>query len=148
MPVVGPLFVRIAVTRFARMFATLDRCGLPILRNLEIVAESVGNIVIAKEIMYQRDCIRQGKTIAEPLKESKYFPPLVTEMLSIGEASGSMEEVLNAVSDHYDREINYAVKNMTTLIEPMITVLMGAFVLFMAVAVFLPMWKLSSVIKK
>ncbi|MFQ6102858.1 MAG: type II secretion system F family protein [Candidatus Glassbacteria bacterium] len=148
LPVLGPLFVKIAVTRFARMFATLDKCGLPILRNLEIVAETVGNLVIAQEIMRQRESVRAGKSVAEPIKDSRYFPPLVSEMIMIGEASGSMEEALNAVSDHYDREISYAVKNMTTLIEPIITLIMGVFVLFMAVAVFLPMWKMSSVIRK
>ena len=144
LPIFGPLFIRIAVTRFARMFATLDRCGIPVLRNLEIVADSVGNIVIAREVMSQREAVKQGKSISEPLKDSEYFPPLVTEMLSIGESSGTMEEVLNAVSDHYDREINYTIKNMTTLIEPLITVIMGVFILFMAIAVFMPMWKMST----
>jgi len=144
LPILGPLFIQISVTRFARMFATLDRCGIPVLRNLEIVADSVGNIVIAREVMSQREVVKQGKSISGPLKESEYFPPLVTEMLSIGEASGSMEAVLNAVSDHYDREINYTIKNMTSLIEPLITIIMGVFILFMAIAVFMPMWKMSS----
>ncbi len=147
-PVVGPLFVQIAISRFARMFSTLDRCGLPILRNLEIVAETVGNIVIAREIMRQRESVRKGGSIAEPLAESRYFPPLVSEMLSIGEASGSMDESLSAVADHYDREVQYTLKNMATLIEPLITLIMGAFVLFMAVAIFLPMWKMTSIIQK
>jgi len=148
LPIVGPLFVRIAVTRFARMFATLDRCGIPVLKTLEIVADSVGNIVIAREVMQQRESVRRGKSISEPLKDSKYFPPLVSEMLSIGEATGSMEEVLGAVSDHYDREINYTIKNLTTLIEPVITIVMGVFILFMALAVFMPMWKMSTLMGK
>jgi len=98
--------------------------------------------------MQQRESVRRGKSISEPLKDSKYFPPLVSEMLSIGEATGSMEEVLGAVSDHYDREINYTIKNLTTLIEPVITIVMGVFILFMALAVFMPMWKMSSLIGK
>jgi type II secretory pathway component PulF len=147
-PVLGPLFVRIAITRFARTFAMLDKCGLPILRNLEIVADTVGNLVIAREVMMQRECVRMGKSIAEPLKDSQYFPPLVSEMLAIGETSGSTAEVLAAVSDHYDREIRYTMKNLTTLIEPLITLVMGVFVLFMAIAVFMPMWKMTGLIKR
>jgi type IV pilus assembly protein PilC len=148
LPVFGPLFMRIAITRFARTFAILERCGVPVLRNLEIVADTVGNLLIAREIMKQRECVRMGRSIAEPIRESAYFPPMVSEMLAVGEASGSMSEVLAAVSDHYDREIRYTVKNLTTLIEPFVTLILGVFVLFMAIAVFMPMWKMTSLMRR
>jgi type II secretory pathway component PulF len=147
-PVIGPLSLKIAISKFAKMLGTLDRCGIPILRNLEVVADTVDNILIAKEIMRQRESVKAGKSLAEPIRESKYFPPLVSEMLAVGEATGSVEQVLNAVSEHYDREIKYTIKNMTTMIEPIITIVMGVFVLFMAVAVFLPMWKMSQIVRK
>lgn len=147
-PILGPLFVSLAITRFARTFAMLEKCGLPILRILEIVSDTVGNLVISKDILRLRESVSMGRSIAEPIRESRHFPPLVSEMLTVGEATGSMAEVLTAVSDHYDREVRHTVKNMTTLIEPLVTLVMGVFVLFLAVAVFMPLWKMSSLVRR
>lgn len=143
MPVFGPLNVKTAMSRFTRMFETLNSSGLPILQTLEIISNTVGNVVIGKEIQRAALGIRQGEGIALPLKQSLLFPPLVVRMIAIGEQSGSLDEMLLNVSKHYDKEVDYAVKNLTSLIEPILTVGLGAIVLFLALAIFLPMWDLT-----
>ena len=148
MPVFGPLIMKTAMSRFTRMFETLNSSGLPILQTLDIVSGTVGNVVIGKEIQKAALGIRQGEGIAVPLKQSKLFPPMVVRMIAIGEQSGSLDTMLLNVSKHYDTEVEYAVKNLTSLIEPMLTVGLGAIVLFLALAIFLPMWDLTKMAKR
>lgn len=142
-PVFGSLVLKTAVSRFTRMFETLNRSGLPILQTLEIASKTVGNVVVGKVIEKAAQGILQGEGLAGPLGESKIFPPMVVTMISIGEQSGSLDEMLLNVSKHYDTEVDYAVKNLTSMIEPILTVGVGLIVLFLALAIFLPIWNLT-----
>jgi len=143
LPLFGELNVKTAMSRFARMFETLNSSGLPILQTLEITSKTVGNRVVGKEIERVSYGVLQGKGLAGPLSDGNIFPPMVVRMLSIGEQSGSLDDMLVNVSQHYDMEIDYAVKNLTSLIEPILTVVMGIVVLFLALAIFMPMWSLT-----
>ena len=144
-PIFGDLNLKTAMSRFTRMFETLNSSGLPILQTLEITAKTVGNIVIGKEIEKAAAGVLQGAGLAGPLSEGKIFPPMVIRMISIGEQSGSLDTMLLNVSKHYDTEVEYAVKNLTGMIEPVLTVGVGVIVLFLALAIFLPMWSLTSI---
>jgi len=142
-PVFGPLLLKTAMSRFTRMFETLNSSGLPILQTLEISAKTVGNRVVGRAIEDAAQGILQGEGLARPLERSRVFPPMVIRMISIGEQSGSLDEMLMNVSSHYDSEVEYAVKGLTSMIEPILTVGVGLIVLFMALAIFLPMWNLT-----
>jgi len=142
-PVLGPLNLKTAMSRFTRMFETLNSSGLPILQTLEIAAKTVGNAVVAKEIEKAALGIMQGQGIASPLSEGKIFPPMVIRMIAIGEQSGSLDDMLVNISRHYDTEVDYAVKALTSMIEPILTISVGLIVLFLALAIFLPMWNLT-----
>lgn len=146
-PIFGPLFVKMAMSRFAQMLSTLDRSGLPILRTLDVVSKTLGNLVIAKELDLIKESVEEGKGLSEPLLKSKFFPPLVSHMVAIGERSGTMDELLDEIQHYYDNEVNSTIKNLTTLIEPILTVGLGVLVLFLALAIFLPMWNLINVFK-
>ncbi len=144
-PIFGDLNLKTAMSRFTRMFETLNSSGLPILQTLDITAKTVGNVVIGKEIEKAAAGVLQGAGLAGPLSEGKIFPPMVVRMISIGEQSGSLDTMLINVSQHYDTEVEYAVKNLTSMIEPVLTVGVGVIVLFLALAIFLPMWSLTSI---
>ncbi len=146
-PIFGDLNLKTAMSRFTRMFETLNSSGLPILQTLDITAKTVGNVVIGKEIEKAAAGVLQGAGLAAPLAEGKIFPPMVIRMISIGEQSGSLDTMLLNVSKHYDTEVEYAVKNLTSMIEPVLTVGVGVIVLFLALAIFLPMWSLTSLAK-
>lgn len=143
-PVFGNLNLKTAMSRFTRMFETLNSSGLPILQTLDISAKTVGNRVVGGEIENAAYGILQGEGIAGPLSKGKIFPPMVIRMISIGEQSGSLDDMLLNISKHYDSEVEYAVKNLTSMIEPILTVGVGIIVLFLALAIFLPMWSLTS----
>lgn len=145
MPVFGDLNLKTAMSRFTRMFETLNSSGLPILQTLDIVAKTVGNQVVAREIDKASVGIIQGQGLGSPLGRGKIFPPMVIRMITIGEQSGSLDDMLLNISKHYDKEIEYAVKNLTSMIEPILTVAMGVIVLFLALAIFLPMWDLTKI---
>lgn len=147
LPVFGPIFLKTALSRFARVFGTLTRSGLPILQTLEIVSNTVGNVVISRTVDNIRDSVRQGREIIQPMKVSKIFPPVVIQMVAIGEESGRMEEMLMKVSDYYDIEVEYAIRNLSTSLEPILLAVIGAAVLFLALAIFLPWWNLINVFK-
>lgn len=144
-PIFGPLNLKTAMSRFTRMFETLNSSGLPILQTLEITSKTVGNVVIGKEIDKIAYGVLQGEGLAAPLKDGNIFPPMVVRMIAIGEQSGSLDDMLVNVSKHYDTEVEHAVNNLTSLIEPILTVVMGVFVLFLALAIFLPMWSLTKI---
>lgn len=146
-PIFGPLFTKMAISRFAQMFAVLDRSGLPIIRTLGVISKTLGNVVMTKEIEAIKKSVEEGQGMSEPLLKSTVFPPLVTHMVAIGERSGTTDELLEGIQRHYDNEINTTIKNLTTLIEPILTVGLGIMVLFLALAIFLPMWKLIDVFK-
>ncbi len=144
-PIFGPLFSKIYLSRFARMLAAMIRSGIPILQALEITAATVENKVISKVILDVRDQVSQGKSLAEPMKGSRIFPPIAISMVAIGERTGSLEKMLNKVSDYFDRESDYTVNNLTPLLEPILIFGLGMMVLVFALGIFLPMWDLVKV---
>lgn len=146
-PIIKSLTIKLSMLRFAIMFDTLNESGLPIMKTLEIVSSTIGNVVLGKEVESMRQGIADGKGISASLVKSNVFPPLVSNMLAIGEKTGSLSEMLNAIADYYDIEIKAAVKNLTTMIEPVITLVLGVMVLFMALAIFLPLWDMINVFR-
>jgi len=147
-PVFGPLFQKVALSRFARTFATLIKSGVPILGALEIVSDTAGNRIISDTVDGAKENVRQGHTLAEPLMESKVFPPMVTRMVQIGEKSGSLEQLLEKISDFYDDQVSAAVKTLTAMIEPIMIGIMGFMVGGIVLAVFLPIFELQKQLGK
>src|ERR1700693_6136446 len=146
-PIFGPIFMKTALSRFARVFGNLISSGLPILETLERVSRVVGNVVLAKVIDSIRESVRKGKGLVEPMKFSGIFPPIVIQMTAIGEETGKLEEMLLKVSEYFDRDVDYAIKNLSASIEPVLLLGVGCMVLFLALAVFMPWWNLISVFK-
>ncbi len=147
LPIFGPLFTKLAMFRFTKMLATLERSGVPILKIIEIVSLTVGNDVIGEELMGLREEVRDGKGISSSLLKRPIFPPMVGSMLSVGEETGQLDEMAEAIAYYYDQEIKYTVATLTDLIEPILTVVIAVGVLGFALAIFLPMWDMISVIK-
>jgi type IV pilus assembly protein PilC len=145
-PVLGDVLRKGAVARFTRTLGTLISSGVPILTGLEITARTSGNRVIQEAIMAARSSIREGETIAAPLRESGVFPPMVVQMISVGEETGALDDMLTRIADFYDSEVDTAVDALTSLIEPLMIVFMGGVVGGMVVAMYLPMFKLINVV--
>ncbi|MCB1184706.1 type II secretion system F family protein [bacterium] len=146
MPILGNVILKSAVARFTRTLGTLIGSGVPILQGLEITSRTAGNKVIQEAIGATAKSISQGDTIAEPLKASGVFPPMVVQMIGIGEQTGALDEMLAKIADFYDDEVDAAVEALTAAIEPIMIVLMGGMVGSMLVAMYLPMFKMSSVV--
>jgi len=144
MPLIGPLVTKSAMARFTKMFETLNRSGLPIIQTLTTVSSAVGNSVIENTIKQVAAGVEQGQGIAGAMKKYELFPPMVTRMIAIGEQSGSLDDMLGSVAAHYDVEVEYAVKGLTSMIEPALTIVLGGAVMVMAFGIFLPMWNLTS----
>jgi MSHA biogenesis protein MshG len=147
-PIFGPLFMKIFMSRFIKTFVSLNQSGIPILTTLDISANTFGNAFLAKVVRSIKEGVKEGADVWERMRNSKVFPPLVYHMFAIGESSGTLDRILGKISDYYDREVDYSVKNLTSLIEPILIVTMGAMVLFIALGVFLPMWDLTKLAKK
>ena len=145
LPIFGPIFLKTSLSRFARVFGTMTRSGLPILQTLEIVSDTVGNVVIARAVDNIRDSARQGRGLVEPMRVSRLFPAVVLQMVAIGEGTGKMEEMLMKISDYYDSDVEYSIRNLSTSLEPLMLTIIGGAVLFLALAIFLPWWNLISV---
>ncbi|MHB1456041.1 MAG: type II secretion system F family protein [Armatimonadota bacterium] len=143
-PIVGDIIQKLAIGRFARTFGTLVSSGVPMMRALEIVGETAGNSVIAKAVEKARDSVREGQKISAPLEATGFFPSMVTHMIDVGEETGRLSDMLVKVSEFYEREVDAAVKGLTSLIEPMLIVVMGVIVGFIAVCVMGPIFKLVS----
>ncbi len=143
MPIFGPLFQKVAISRFARTFSTLIESGVPILGALEIVASTIGNRVLEDAVNRAKESIRHGETLAKPLGETKIFPPMVVKMISIGERSGALEMLLKKVSEFYDEQVRATVDGLTSMIEPLLIGVMGFLVGGIVLAVFLPIFKLQ-----
>jgi MSHA biogenesis protein MshG len=146
-PLVGNLTLKSAMARFTRMFETLNRSGLPILQTLTVVSGAVGNVVIEKQIKNVALGVEKGEGISGSMKKSSLFPPMVNRMIAIGEQSGSLDNMLENIANHYDSEVEYAIKGLTSMIEPIITVVLGGAVVVMALGIFLPMWSMVGAIK-
>jgi type II secretory pathway component PulF len=146
-PIFGEIVLKSIMSRFARILAALLASGTPITTALDIVRRTVQNVVIEKEVALMKDGILAGQGVSGTLRDSRVFPPLVVKMLAVGEETGSMDKMLVKVSGYYDRDVSYLVKNLASAIEPLLLVVMGVSVLFIALAVFLPMWNLMSAIR-
>jgi len=146
LPVLGDVLMKGAVARFTRTLGTLIASGVPILAGLEITARTAGNKIISEAIMTARASIREGETVAAPLKASGVFPPMVVQMISVGEQTGALDEMLTKIAVFYEAEVDTAVDTLTSIIEPVMIVVMGGIVGGMVVAMYLPMFKLISVV--
>ncbi|MGQ9707447.1 MAG: type II secretion system F family protein [bacterium] len=138
LPIFGPIVYKMALSRFARMFETLDRTGLPILRSLNLVSKTIGNVYLARAVDSLTESVRRGRGLAAPMRELGVFPPMVVQMVATGEESGALDDMLKQISDYYDSEVEYAVKNLTGMIEPIMILVMGVAAVFLIVAIIMP----------
>jgi len=145
-PVFGPLLVKIAIARFSRTLGTLVSSRVPILDGLNITAKAAGNKVLEEAIMKTRGSISEGKTIAEPLQDADVFPPMVVQMIAVGEQTGALDAMLGKIADFYDEEVDSAVANLTSLLEPMLMVFLGIVIGGVVIAMYLPIFKLVTVV--
>jgi type IV pilus assembly protein PilC len=143
LPLVGPLFRKSAISRFASIFAILQSTGVDILQTMDILSDTLGNAAISRELEGIKDRLAEGRGIAEPLRSAKYFTPMIINMVAIGEESGSLENLLPDVARHYDTEVEYAMKKLSDAIGPILVIGLAAVVGFFALAIFLPMWDLT-----
>jgi type II secretory pathway component PulF len=146
-PVFGPLYGKIYLSRFGRMLSAMLASGIPILEALTVTAATVENTAISRVIIDVRNAVSQGKSLAEPMRESKVFPPIAISMVAIGEKAGTLEHMLGKMSDYFDREIDYTIDNLTPLIEPLLIFGLGFILLLFALGIFLPMWDLIKITK-
>jgi len=147
-PVIGPIMRKIAIGRFAQTFAGSTASGIPILNALAICADTSGNVIIHDAIMKAAAQVSEGTSIAPALEASGQFPPLVTRMLAAGETSGNLDEMLSEIATFYGRDVDFAVQKMTKLIEPLMTIVVGFIVLFILMALYMPVFNLSTVMRK
>jgi type IV pilus assembly protein PilC len=145
--VFGPLFHKTALSRFSRTLATLIRSGVPILQALEIVGETVNNSVISRAVHDVQDSVREGESLATPLSKHATFPPMVVQMMAVGEETGALEVMLAKVADFYDQEVEAAVASLTSLIEPIMIAVMGAAVGGMVIALYMPLFNIINLVK-
>lgn len=141
-PIVGELALKMSIARFTRTFGTLISSGVPMMRSLEIVGETLGNVVLAGAVEQTRLSIREGQKLSAPMAESGLFPNMVVCMIDIGEESGRLSEMLVKIGDFYDSEVESTVKGLTSMIEPMLIIFMGVVVGFIAISVMTPIFKL------
>lgn len=144
LPVIGDLLRKVAVARFSQNMSLLLSSGVPILDGLAITARTAGNKVVEKAIMDSRISISQGRTVADPLRESKIFPPMVCQMVAVGENTGGLDAMLKKVADLYEEEVDDAVNNLTALMEPMIMVFLGVILGGLVISMYLPIFQLGS----
>jgi type IV pilus assembly protein PilC len=146
-PIMGPVMRKIAVARFTRTLGTLLTSGVPILDALNIVAKASGNVVIEKAINATSEKIREGKTMAEPLLATKAFPSMVVQMIGVGEQTGALDQMLNKIADFYEEEVDVAVAALTSLLEPLMMVVIGGMVGTMLIAMYMPIFDIAGHIK-
>jgi general secretion pathway protein F len=146
-PIFGALALKVAIARFTRTLAILLKSGVPVLTSLDIVKNVVNNRVLQHIIEEARDNIREGQDIAPPLRRSQLFPPLATHMIAVGEKSGRLEDMLLRVSDAFETEVETTVQGLTALIEPLMILLMGAVVGFIALSILLPIFQINQIVR-
>jgi type IV pilus assembly protein PilC len=147
LPIMGPVLQKIAVARFTRTLGTLLSSGVPILDALDIVAKTAGNVIIEEGLLYARARISEGKNMAEPLAEIKVFPGMVVQMVAVGEQTGALDTMLAKIADFYEDEVDVAVAALTSLIEPLLMVIVGAIVGVVLISMYLPIFSLAGNIK-
>jgi type IV pilus assembly protein PilC len=144
LPILGIIMQKIAVARFCRTLATLISSGVPILDGLEITARTAGNAIVEDAIMSVRKAVESGMTLAQPLKESGVFPPMVVQMIGVGEQTGALDAMLSKIADFYEDEVDQAVANLLTLLEPVMIVFLGVTVGGIVISMYLPLFDLIS----
>lgn len=144
-PVFGMLIRKVAVARFTRTLGTMLSSGVPILDGLDIVAATSGNMIIERAIRRAREAIAEGRPVAEPLQETNVFPTMVTQMISVGEATGALDAMLGKIADFYDEEVDAAVDALTSLLEPLMIVFLGVTIGFLLIAMYMPIFKIADV---
>ncbi|OPZ52902.1 MAG: Type II secretion system protein F [Deltaproteobacteria bacterium ADurb.BinA014] len=146
MPLFGELLKKVAVAKFSRTLATMLSSGVSILEGLSIVSKTSGNVVVEDALLKTRQSISGGESIAGPLESSGLFPPMVVQMIAVGEATGALDSMLSKIADFYDDEVDAAVSAMMTLMEPLMIVFLGGIVGTMIVAMYLPIFKMAALI--
>ena len=146
LPVFGILMRKVAISKFTRTLSTLIKSGVPILSALEIVGKTSGNKVVEMAIENVRTSVREGENIAEPLAKSRIFPPMVTRMVSVGEQAGELEKMLSKIADFYDEQVDTSVGSLTSMLEPLIIAFLGIVIGSIVIAMFLPIFKLTTVV--
>jgi type II secretory pathway component PulF len=146
LPILGNLLNKVAISRFAKIFYTMNRTGVPVIKTFELLEENLENEVYCREMGVILSKIKRGQGIANSLKQSALFTTFIVEMVGIGEKAGSLDEMLDSVSQYYDSEVEETIDNMTSMIEPVVTVALGGMVLLFALAIFLPLWDLISAV--
>ncbi len=147
MPIVGPLFNKAAMSRFASIFAILNASGVPVMTAMQILSGTIGNTAISREFDRVREQMIEGKGIAGPLGSAQYFTPMVVDMVAIGEETGNMDEMMREITLHYDDEVAYAVKGLSDAVGPILICGLAAVVGFFALAIFMPMWDLTKMVR-
>lgn len=147
-PIIGDVLRKVAVARFCRTLGTLISSGVPILEGMDITARTAGNMVIQNAILKSKDAVEQGRNIATPLAETKVFPPMVVQMVGVGEATGALDAMLSKVADFYEDEVDNAVANLTSLMEPIMIAMLGGIIGFIVIAMYLPIFNLANVFGK
>lgn len=143
----GPINRNVVMARFSRIFGTLINSGVPILQALDVVSKAVDNVILTQAVQAVRTSIREGESIAGPLQVSGLFPPMVVQMVSVGERTGSLDAMLSKVADFYDTEVEYAVQGLTAILEPALIMVMGGIVGFVVISFYLPLFNLVGAIK-
>jgi type IV pilus assembly protein PilC len=146
LPIFGTLLRKIAVAKFTRTFGTLVKSGVPILQALDTVAKTSGNRVIEKAVLAAKESIREGERISEPLKASGTFPPMVIQMISVGEETGNLDAMLGKIAEFYEQEVDAAVSGLTSMIEPVVVVFMGVIIGAIAISMYMPMFQLGALV--
>ncbi|MCL1893033.1 MAG: type II secretion system F family protein [Holophagaceae bacterium] len=146
MPVLGDILLKVGIARFCRTLGTLVSSGVPILEGMDITARTAGNMVIQNAILKCRDAVEQGRNIATPLAETKVFPPMVVQMVGVGEATGALDAMLSKVADFYDDEVDNAVAALTSLMEPLMIGVLGAIIGFIVVSMYMPIFMLGEAV--
>jgi type IV pilus assembly protein PilC len=146
LPVFGDLIRKAAVARFTRTLSTLLSSGVPVLESLLITGKTAGNKVVERAVLTARQSISEGKTLTEPLMTSQVFPPMVCQMINVGETTGALDTMLNKIADFYDDEVDNAVANLTSLMEPLVILFLGVVIGGLVIAMYMPIFKLGSVL--
>ena len=146
LPIVGLLIKKVAIAKFSRTLGTLIKSGVPILQGLETVAKTAGNKIIERAINASRDSIKEGGRISDPLKKANIFPPMVIQMISVGEETGGLDNMLNKIADFYDEEVDVAVKGLTSMIEPLIMIVLGLVIGTIVIAMMMPMFSMGEMV--
>jgi len=145
-PIFGILIRKVAVSKFTRTMSTLMSSGVPIIAGLDIVAKTAGNAVVEEAIGAVAASLKEGKTMAEPLAETNVFPPMVVQMIGVGEKTGALDAMLAKIADFYDEEVDAAVSALTSMLEPLLMVFLGGSIGFIIIAMYLPIFKVASVV--